>query len=179
MLPLLLLERLRGDPAVAASAPLTGSTAVAPAPLGSAPVLRMLTPVVLVLVAVSRETGMGLAGPRALESSCPISPKGPVDEGSARRRSCRGDLLPPGSREPGGRPRKRPPWIKTAHAKPPLLLDKPEHLFKKRNFARTKGTIRGQNKGDNYSFARPSGRPDPGVAHLSYFGTLAAPRSPI
>ena len=35
-------------PAVAASAPLIGATVVAPAPLGSAPVLRMLTPVVRV-----------------------------------------------------------------------------------------------------------------------------------
>ena len=35
----------------------------------------------------------------------------------------------------------------TAHAKPPFLLDKPEHHFKKSICARTKGTIRGQNKG--------------------------------
>ena len=39
-------------PAVAASAQLIGATAVAPAPLGSAPVLCMLTPAVRVIVVV-------------------------------------------------------------------------------------------------------------------------------
>ena len=82
-------------PAVTASAPLTDATAVAPAPFGSAPVLRMLTPVVQVVVVVPRETGMGLAGPRALEISSLISSKAPVEKGSARRRSKRGDPLPP------------------------------------------------------------------------------------
>ena len=86
-------------PAVTASAPLMGATAVAPAPLGSAPVLRMLTPVVRVVV-VPWEAGMGLAGPRALESSSLINSKGPADKGSARRRSSRGDPLSPESGEP-------------------------------------------------------------------------------
>ena len=41
-----------GDPRCAASAPITGAAAVAPAPLGSAPVLSMTTPVVRVVVVV-------------------------------------------------------------------------------------------------------------------------------
>ena len=90
------------NPAVAVSAPLIGATAVAPAPFGSAPVLRMLTPVVrVIVVVVPWEAGMGLAGPRALESSSLISSKDPADEGSARRRSSRGDSLPPEIGEPG------------------------------------------------------------------------------
>ena len=71
-------------PAVTTSAPLIGATAVAPAPLETAPVLRLLTPVVRVVVVVPWEAGMGLAGPRALESSSLISSKGPVDEGRQR-----------------------------------------------------------------------------------------------
>ena len=71
---------------------------------------------------------MGLAGPRALESSSLISSKGPFDERSARRRSSRGDPLPPERVEPGGRSSIRPPWMRTAH----FLLDKPGHLFKKK-----------------------------------------------
>ena len=54
---------------------------------------------------------MGLAGPRAPESSSLISSKDPVDEGSARRRSSRGDPLPPVSGEPGDKPSKRPTWM--------------------------------------------------------------------
>ena len=50
-----------------------------------------------------------------------------------------------------------------------LLLDKPEHLFKESRCARTKVTIRGQNKGDEQSIACPNRRLDPGVAHLSHF----------
>ena len=49
---------------------------------------------VLVVVVVPREVEMGLAGPQALESSSLLSSKGPVDEGSARRRISRGDSLP-------------------------------------------------------------------------------------
>ena len=45
-------------PAVAGRAKLIGATAVAPAPLGSAHVLRVLTPVVRVVVVVPWETGM-------------------------------------------------------------------------------------------------------------------------
>ena len=67
-------------PTVAASAPLTGATAVAPAPLGSAHVLRMLTPVVRAVVVVPWEAGMGLAGPRDLESSMPDQLEGPYRE---------------------------------------------------------------------------------------------------
>jgi len=122
-------------PAVAASAPLIGATAIAPAPLGSAPVLRVLAPVVRVVVEVPWGAGMEIAGPRVLESSCLISSKYPADEGSARRRSSRGVPLPPESGEPGSRPSRRPPWMRTAHAKPPLLLDKPEHCVRK-SFAR-------------------------------------------
>ena len=118
-------------PAVRASAPLLGATAVASAPLGSAPVLRMLPPVVRVVVEVPWEAGMGLAEPRALESSSLISSKDPADKDSARRRSSRGDPLPPGSGEPGSRPSRRPTWMRTTHAKPPLLLDKPEHSLRK------------------------------------------------
>ena len=80
--------------AVAAGAPLIGFTAIAPAPLGSAPVLNILTPVVRVIVAVPWKAGIGLAGPVALESSSPIRLKGPADEGSARRRSSLEDPLP-------------------------------------------------------------------------------------
>ena len=98
----------RATPAVAASAPLIGATAFAPAPLGSVPVLRMVTPVVRVVV-VPWEAGMGLAGPRAPESRSLISSKNPVDEGSARRRRSRGDPLPQESGEPGSRPSRRPP----------------------------------------------------------------------
>eukprot|EP00614_Pseudopedinella_elastica_P031724 CAMPEP_0172619916 /NCGR_PEP_ID=MMETSP1068-20121228/98450_1 /TAXON_ID=35684 /ORGANISM="Pseudopedinella elastica, Strain CCMP716" /LENGTH=83 /DNA_ID=CAMNT_0013426923 /DNA_START=9 /DNA_END=256 /DNA_ORIENTATION=+ len=82
---------------------------------------------------------MGLAGPRALQSSGLISSKDPVDEGSARRRSSDGGPLPPESGEPGSRPSRRPPLMKTAHAKPPPILDKPGHLFKISICARTKG----------------------------------------
>ena len=60
--------------------------------------------------------------------------------------------------------------MRTAHAKPPLILDKPKHLSKKSIFARTKGTIRIQNKEDKQITARPSRRLDPAVAHLSHFG---------
>ena len=81
------------NPAASASAPLVGATAVAPAPLGSAPLLRRLAPVVRVVVLVPCEAGMGLTGRRAPESSSLISSKGPVDKGSARRRSSRGDML--------------------------------------------------------------------------------------
>ena len=84
-------------PAVTASVSLICATAVAPAPLGSAPVLCMLTPVVRVVVEMPWEAGMGLAGPRALERRSLISSKGPVDKGSARRCSSRGDPLPPES----------------------------------------------------------------------------------
>ena len=80
-------------PAVDASAPPIGGTAVSPTPLGSAPVLRVLTPVVRVVVVVPWEAGMGLAEPQALESSSLISSKDPSSEGSARRRSIRGDPL--------------------------------------------------------------------------------------
>ena len=82
-------------PAVTTGAPLTGATAVAPAPLGTAPALLVLTPVVQVVVAMPWKTGMGLAGPLALESSSLVSSKGPVEKGGARRRSSRGDPLPP------------------------------------------------------------------------------------
>ena len=99
-------------PAAAASAPLIRATAVAPALLGSAPVLRLFTPVVRVAVAVLWEAGLGLAGPRALESSSLVSSNAPVDEGSARGRSSRGDPLPPGSGEPGSSPSRRPPWVR-------------------------------------------------------------------
>ena len=51
------------SPAVAASAPLIGATAFASTPLASAPILRMLMPVVRAAVVVSYEAGMGLAGP--------------------------------------------------------------------------------------------------------------------
>ena len=91
-------------PAVAASAPLIGATAVAPAPLGSAPVSRMLTPVVRVVVVVTWRTGVGLTGPRALESSSLISSKDLFKKSVARCRSCRGDPLPPESGKPGSRP---------------------------------------------------------------------------
>ena len=91
-------------PADTISSPLISATAVAPALLGTAPVLRVLTPVVRVVVVVSWEAGMGLAGPRALESSSLISSKGPIEKGGARRRSSRGDPLPPESGEPGSRP---------------------------------------------------------------------------
>ena len=124
-------------PAVTASAPLIGATAVALAPLGSAPVLRMLTPVVrVVVVVVQWEAGMGPAGPRALESGSLVSSKDLVDKGSARRRSSRGDPLPPERGEPGSRPSRRPTWMGTAHAKPPPLLGKPEHLLKRSICAR-------------------------------------------
>ena len=56
-------------PAVTASAKLIGAAAVAPAPLGSAPVLRVFKPVVWVVVVLPWEEGMGLAGPRAFETS--------------------------------------------------------------------------------------------------------------
>ena len=92
-------------PAVTTSAPLICATAVATAPLGAAPVLRVLTPVVQVVVVVPWEAGMGLAGPRALESSSLISSKDPIENCGARRRSSRGDPLPPGGGEPGSRPR--------------------------------------------------------------------------
>ena len=137
-------------PAVAAGAPFIVATAVAPAPLGSAPVLHMLAPVVRVVVAVPKEARMGLAGPRANESISLISSKDPAVEGSARRRRSRGDPRPPKSGEPGSRPSRRPPWLGTSHAKPPLL-DKPEHWFKRSICARTKGTIRGRNNGDKQS----------------------------
>ena len=75
-----LVIALERTPAVAASAPLIGSTAVAPAPLGSAPVLRMLTPVVRVVVVVPWEAGMALAGPRTLDRRSPIGLKDPVAE---------------------------------------------------------------------------------------------------
>ena len=74
----------RANPAFAASAPLIWATAVAPAPLGSAPVMRMITPavrVVVVVVVLPWEAGMVLAVPRALETSSLISSKGPADEG--------------------------------------------------------------------------------------------------
>eukprot|EP00614_Pseudopedinella_elastica_P017745 CAMPEP_0172644808 /NCGR_PEP_ID=MMETSP1068-20121228/239406_1 /TAXON_ID=35684 /ORGANISM="Pseudopedinella elastica, Strain CCMP716" /LENGTH=171 /DNA_ID=CAMNT_0013459023 /DNA_START=242 /DNA_END=754 /DNA_ORIENTATION=- len=144
-------------PAITASAPLIFAAAVAPAPLGSAPVLRISTPVVRVVVVVPWEAGMGLAGPR-VESSSLISSKDPVDENSARRRSSLGDPLPPENGEPGSIPSRRPTRMGTAHANVPLLVDKPEHQFKKRVCSRTKGAIRGQNKGDKQSIARPSRR---------------------
>ena len=56
-------------PAVTADAPLIGATAVAPAPLGSPPVLRMSTPVVRVVVVGLWEVGMGLAGNRASKAA--------------------------------------------------------------------------------------------------------------
>ena len=139
------------SPFVTISSPHISVVAVAPEFLGTAPVLRVLTPVARVVVLVSWEAGMGLAGPRALESSSLISSKGPVDENSARRRSSLRDPLPPESGETGSRPSRRPTWMGTAHAKPPLRLDKPKHQFKKGICARTKGTIRGQNKGDEQS----------------------------
>ena len=52
MLSLLLLHRPRATPAVTTSAPLIGATAVAPAPLGTPSVLRVMTPVVLIAVVV-------------------------------------------------------------------------------------------------------------------------------
>ena len=64
---------VRATPAVAGSAQLIGSAAAALALLGSAPVLHMLTLVARVVIVVPWEAGMGLAGPRALESSSLIS----------------------------------------------------------------------------------------------------------
>ena len=78
--------------------------------LRTAPVLCVLTSmvwvvvVVVVGVAVPWEAGMGLAGPRALKSSSLVSSKDPIDEGSARCRSSRGDPLAPESGEPGSGP---------------------------------------------------------------------------
>ena len=100
MLPLMFLQRPRGvSPAVAATAPLIGATAVAPAPLASVPGLLMLTPVVRVIVEVPWEAGMGLAGSQVLESSSLISSKGPADKESAYRHSSRGNPLRPESEE--------------------------------------------------------------------------------
>jgi len=56
-----------------------------------------------------------------------------------------------------------------AHTKLPLLLDMIEHQLKKGICTCTKGTIRGQNKGDENSIVCPSRRLDPGVAYLSHF----------
>lgn len=111
-------------PAVSASAPLIVSTAVAPAPLGFAPVLRMLTPVARVFVVVPWKPERGLAGPRALERRSLVSSMDHVDEGGARRRSSRGDPLQPESGESGSRPRRRPSWMGIARAKP-FFLTKP------------------------------------------------------
>ena len=94
-------------PAAVVSRPLIGETAVAPAPLGSAPVLRLLTPVARVVVVVPWGAGMGLEGPRALESRSRIGPKRPSDEGSARHHSSREDPLPPGSGESSSRPTRQ------------------------------------------------------------------------
>ena len=76
-------------PAVTSSFSLIDGAAVAPALMGTAPVLRVLTPVDRVVVVVQWETSMGLAGPRALESRITISSKGPVEKGGTRRRSSR------------------------------------------------------------------------------------------
>ena len=56
-----------------------------------------------------------------------------------------------------------------AHTKLPLLVDMIEHQFKKAICTCTKGTIRGQNKGDEKRISCPSRRLDPGVAYLSHF----------
>ena len=56
-----------------------------------------------------------------------------------------------------------------AHTKQPLFLDKIKHQFKKGICTCTKGTIRGQNKGDEQSITFPSRRLNPGVAFLSHF----------
>ena len=80
-------------PADTTSSPIIGATAIAPALLGTASVLRVLTPVVRVVVVVPWEEGMGLAGARALESSSLISSKNPIEKGGARRRSSRTPLL--------------------------------------------------------------------------------------
>ena len=92
------------SPVVTISSRHIGATAVAPKFLGTAPILRMLTPVVRIVVVVTWEMGVGLTGHRALESSSLISSKDPIEKGGARRRSSRGDPLPPESGEPGSRP---------------------------------------------------------------------------
>ena len=92
------------SPVVTISSPHIGATTVAPKLLGPAPVLRVLTPVVRVVVVVSWEAGVGLTGPRPLESSSLISSKSPTEKGGARRRSSRGDPLTPESGKPGSRP---------------------------------------------------------------------------
>ena len=55
--------------------------------LGTAPVLRVLTPVVQVVVVVSWVAGVGFTGLRAPESRNLISTKGPIKQGGTRRRS--------------------------------------------------------------------------------------------
>ena len=92
------------SPVVTISSRHIGATVVAPKFLGTAPVLRMLTPVVRIVVVVTWKTGVGLTGPRALESSSLISSKGLIKKIGARCRSCRGDSLPPESGKPGSRP---------------------------------------------------------------------------
>ena len=71
------------SPVVTVSSRPLGATDVAPKFLGTAPVLRMLTPVVRSVVVVTWKTGVGLTGPRALESSSLISSKDLIAAGTA------------------------------------------------------------------------------------------------
>ena len=75
------------SPVVTISSRHIGATVVAPKFLGTAPVLRMLTPVVRIVVVVTWETGVGLTGPRALESSSLISSEDLIKKSGARCRS--------------------------------------------------------------------------------------------
>ena len=92
------------SPFVTISSPHIGVIAVAPEFLGTALVLRILTPVVRFVLVVSWEAGVGFTGARALESSSLISSEGPIEQGGTRRRSCRRDPLTPKSGKPGSRP---------------------------------------------------------------------------
>ena len=135
--------------------------------------MRVLTPVVRVVVVVSWEAGVGLTGPRALESSSLVSSNNPIEKGGARRRSSLGDPLTPESGKPDSiQVDARNGWeLRIPNS--PTFLTKPNTSSRKA-FARAprapfKDRTKGTNKGDEQSTAFPSRRLDPGVANLSHF----------
>ena len=68
--------------AVAASAPLTVATVVAPAPLGTPPVLRMLTPLGSGCSSSAVGSWNGACGTLGPRKQPLTSSNGPIDEGS-------------------------------------------------------------------------------------------------